>query len=100
MLVPEPLIATICKELVSGICHLHSNNLIHRDLKVYFRFQIQIDQLGQLDLVYMFQSDNLLLGMEGQVKITDFGFASKIQASKRKFMRAFQINDYKLSEFL
>ena len=28
----------------------------------------------------MFQSDNLLLGMEGQVKITDFGFASKIQA--------------------
>ena len=41
----------------------------------------------------MFQSDNLLLGMEGQVKITDFGFASKIQASKRKYMRAFQIND-------
>ena len=28
----------------------------------------------------IFQSDNLLLGMEGQVKITDFGFASKIQA--------------------
>ena len=49
--------------------------------------------IDQLDLVHMFQSDNLLLGMEGQVKITDFGFASKIQASKSKYMRAFQIND-------
>ena len=35
----------------------------------------------------MFQSDNLLLGMEGQVKITDFGFASKIQA--KNFIQIF-----------
>ena len=33
--------------------------------------------------ILMFQSDNLLLGMEGEVKITDFGFASKIQGGKR-----------------
>jgi len=64
--VPERVIARFCKELVSGIQHLHSNGLIHRDLK----------------------SDNLLLGMEGQVKITDFGFASKIQAGEKRITMA------------
>jgi len=64
--VPEPIIATFCKELVSGIYHLHSKDLIHRDLK----------------------SDNLLLGMDGQVKITDFGFASKIEAGQKRITMA------------
>jgi len=66
VMVPEPVIATFCKEIVSGICHLHAKDLIHRDLK----------------------SDNLLLGMDGQVKITDFGFASKIEAGEMRMTMA------------
>ena len=73
--VPERVIARFCKELVSGIQHLHSNGLIHRDLKVP-----DLKTQFKNEVIIMFQSDNLLLGMEGQVKITDFGFASKIQA--------------------
>jgi len=38
--------------------------------------------------IFMLQSDNLLLGMDGQVKITDFGFASKIEAGEKRMTMA------------
>jgi serine/threonine protein kinase len=42
-----------CRELVSGLDYLHSNLIMHGDLK----------------------PDNLLLSAEGQLKISDFGSA-------------------------
>ena len=39
-------------------------------------------------MISMLQSDNLLLGMDGQVKITDFGFASKIEAGQKRITMA------------
>ncbi|KAJ1653618.1 Protein kinase [Dispira simplex] len=64
--ISERQIATICLEVTKGLQHLHSQSIIHRDIK----------------------SDNILMGIEGQVKITDFGFCAKLSEghSKRSTM--------------
>lgn len=58
----EPQIAFICKNVLQGLKYLHSRNCIHRDIK----------------------SDNILLGLDGVIKITDFGYSALLSGPEMK----------------
>ncbi|KAK0708356.1 kinase-like domain-containing protein [Lasiosphaeris hirsuta] len=58
----EGQIASVCRETLRGLQHLHSKGVIHRDIK----------------------SDNILLSQDGNIKLTDFGFCATINEAQNK----------------
>lgn len=58
----EGQIGAVCREVLHGFVHLHSKGVIHRDIK----------------------SDNILLSLKGDIKLTDFGFCAQINENNSK----------------
>ncbi|KDE06192.1 STE/STE20/PAKA protein kinase [Microbotryum lychnidis-dioicae p1A1 Lamole] len=58
----EGQIAAVSREVLDGLQHLHEHGVIHRDIK----------------------SDNVLLSLQGDIKLTDFGFCAQIQGEHAK----------------
>ena len=68
----EEIVQYIMRQVVSGISFLHSNKIIHRDLK-----------LDNILVTFPTENDKKSLNMmKATAKIIDFGFATKLHASK------------------
>lgn len=53
---PERIMAYVMREIIKGLAVLHEKKQVHRDLK----------------------SDNILVSKNGEIKISDFGFAAQL----------------------
>ena len=69
---PEEVVQYIMRQVVSGLAFLHSNKIIHRDLK-----------LDNILVTFPSENDKKSLNMmKATAKIIDFGFATKLHSSK------------------
>jgi len=60
--IEEKYIAIVCNEVLKGLDYLHSEGLIHRDIK----------------------AENLLVNLDGTVKLSDFGVSARLMDKKSK----------------
>ncbi|CAI4219537.1 unnamed protein product [Parascedosporium putredinis] len=56
---PEPLVRSFVRQIITGLSYLHGQDIIHRDIK----------------------GANILVDNKGTIKISDFGISKKLEAS-------------------
>ena len=61
-MIPEWLMAYICREVLIGLKYMHSQFRIHRDIK----------------------SDNILLSTDGNVKLSNLGYTAQLTADQSR----------------
>ncbi|KAI3422184.1 hypothetical protein GPALN_012717 [Globodera pallida] len=71
---PEPLIATVCLQVLRALAFLHERRIVHRDVK----------------------SDSILIDSRGTVKLSDFGFCARL-TMENPFRRSLLGTPYWLS---
>ena len=71
---PEEIVQHLMRQIIDGIYYLHSQKIIHRDLKLD---NIMVNFDSELD------KENLNM-MKAKIKIIDFGFATKLTAENNE----------------
>ena len=64
-MIPERFCRFILRQIAKGLYHVHSMNVLHRDIK----------------------SENILLGSRGEVKLADFGFSKRYNRGSERYTK-------------
>jgi p21-activated kinase 1 len=79
----EAQIAAVCREVLQGIAFLHSK--VTSLIFFNYTFSIMILYPILQGIIHRdIKSDNVLLGLDGNVKVTDFGFCANIQGDEKR----------------